>query len=79
MTDPKKTGLPDDAGNGMSDRSGYYDESERNVTSDDATKGTSGGWVPTRNLSNPDAMPEDTLDPDGSGTTFDAGDAIPKR
>lgn len=32
MTDPKQTGLPDDAGNGMSDRAGYYDESETGMT-----------------------------------------------
>ncbi|WP_288402289.1 hypothetical protein [uncultured Deinococcus sp.] len=32
MTDPKQTGLPEDAGNGMSDRSGYADESETGMT-----------------------------------------------
>lgn len=39
MTDPKKTGLPEDAGNGMSERSGYYDESESGMT--DTTIGQS--------------------------------------
>lgn len=68
MTDPKKTGLPEDAGNGMSDRSGYYDESESGRAST-----PTGGGVPD---SGP--LPEDTLDRDNSGTTFDAGDAIPR-
>lgn len=69
MTDPKKTGLPEDAGNDMSERSGYYDESESGRSSTPV-----GSGVPD---SGP--MPEDALDKDNSGTTFDAGDAIPKR
>ncbi|RJF71216.1 hypothetical protein D3875_06160 [Deinococcus cavernae] len=69
MTDPKKTGLPEDAGNEMSDRSGHYDESESGRVNT-----PTGG-----NTADSGPVPEDTLDPDGSGTTFDAGDAIPKR
>lgn len=75
MTDSEKTGLPADTDNGtdngtdtgnhMSDRAGYYDESE-------------GSPAPsqTDNLGSDEPAP---LDGDHSGTSFDAGDAIPGR
>ena len=74
MTDPKQpkqTGLPEDAGNQMSDRAGYYDESESGQTG--VPTGTGGAGVPAGDL------PEDVLDKDGSGTSFDAGNEIPGR
>ena len=69
MTNPSKTQKTPDTGNEMSDRSGYYDESD----SGESNTPTAGG------LSVPDGsdLPENVLDPDGSGTTFDAGDVIP--
>lgn len=70
MTDPKKTGLPTDIGDQMSDRAGYYDESD----SGEADTPTEGG-VPIPDGSD---LPEDVLDRDGSGTTFDAGNDIPR-
>lgn len=68
MTDPKKTGLPEDTGNEMSDRSGYYDESESGQRN--TGLGTDGDLMRRDEAKN-------TLDPDGSGTTFDAGNEIP--
>ncbi|CAM3669810.1 M-like protein [Deinococcus saxicola] len=55
-------GLPDDLGNGMSDRSGYYDESETGMT--DTPIG--------RERPSPKAVPDRPKDADDSGTTFDA-------
>lgn len=51
-------GLPDDLGNGMSDRSGYYDESEHTP--------------PGQERQTPKAVPDRPKDTDDSGTTFDA-------
>lgn len=70
MTDPKKTGLPADIGDQMSDRAGDCDESESGET-ETPTR----GGVP---IPDGEDMPEDVLDRDGSGTTFDAGDDIPR-
>lgn len=78
MTDPKKDTLPttgEDQGNGMSDRAGYYDESAENVVNDRHTRGTQSGGMPVDN----GPMPEDTIDRDNSGTTFDAGNVIPQK
>ena len=55
-------GLPDDLGNGMSERSGYYDESETGMTN------TPIG----RERQPPKAVPDRPKDTDDSGTTFDA-------
>ncbi len=68
MTDPRQTGLPTDAGDQLSERSGYYDESESgNVAT------PTGHEMPT-----PSAVPEPS-DRDGGGTSFDAGNEIPGR
>ncbi|GAA5513884.1 hypothetical protein Dcar01_02633 [Deinococcus carri] len=56
-------------GNDMSDRSGYYTESD----SGEEDTPTEGG-VPLPLGSD---LPADVLDADGSGTTFDAGNVIP--
>ncbi|MFC5848665.1 hypothetical protein [Deinococcus petrolearius] len=75
MTDPRQPdqqqGLPDDAGNEMSDRAGYMDDSDSGDMNTPV-----GGGVPTG--ASVDGLPEDTLDKDGSGTTFDAGSEIPR-
>ncbi|MDV6375042.1 hypothetical protein [Deinococcus arenicola] len=55
-------GLPDDLGNGMSDRSGYQGESETGMT--DTPIG--------RKRPLPKAVPDHPKDTDNSGTTFDA-------
>lgn len=62
-------GLPRDIGNELSDRSGYTDDSASGQT-DTAI----GGGVPTGS-----DLPENVNDPDGSGTTFDGGSAVPGR
>ncbi|MBB6015742.1 hypothetical protein ACFP9V_04695 [Deinococcus radiopugnans] len=58
----RQGGLPDDLGNDMSERSGYYDESETGMT--DTPIG--------RERQPPEAVPEHPKDTDDSGTTFDA-------
>lgn len=63
--DPKdrQGGLPEDAGNGMSERSGYADQYRRTGIDTAGDQAGQGSEVPQG----------DTLDPDESGTTFDAG------
>ncbi|GHG15612.1 hypothetical protein CBQ26_17860 [Deinococcus indicus] len=65
MSDDQKTtgqgGLPDEAGNGMSDRSGHYDESGTGAQD----TGLGGAATAT-----PGAVPEDQAS--GTGTTFGA-------
>lgn len=60
-------GLPSDAGNGMSERSGHYDESPSGLTDTPVATGLQSGRSKT----------EEQMDADDSGTTFDAGDATP--
>ena len=65
--DDKKTGLPADAGNGMSERSGHYDESDSGRT--DTPVGQ-----PTQDTTQPDAVPGQSGGRPGlseSGTSFD--------
>lgn len=67
MTDPK------DTGNGMSDRSGYYDESAS--ARQDSSLGD------THSAPSPSPRPTDANTAEGeqsSGTSFDGGNAIPR-
>ncbi|CAM4156125.1 hypothetical protein [Deinococcus marmoris] len=60
--DGAQGGLPADLGNGMSERSGHYDESETGMT--DTPIGME--------RPSPEAVPDRPKDTDGSGTAFDA-------
>ncbi|PNY80428.1 hypothetical protein [Deinococcus koreensis] len=62
-------GLPDDAGNGMSERSGYTGDSVTGMTDTPV-----GSGAPSERSSR-----GDQADSDGSGTTFDGGSAMPER
>lgn len=74
MTNPdqpnKQGGLPADTGDNLSERSGYYDESESGNTGNDL--------VHDQDVYSPSGTPENVGDSDGSGTTFDGGSAIPR-
>lgn len=60
--DNRQGGLPDELGNEMSERSGYYDESESGMTNTPVGQ----------QRQSPDAVPDRPKDTDDSGTTFDA-------
>ena len=66
MTDPKDTGLPEDAGNGMSSRAGYTGESESGRTETPVGQ-------PMQDAVAPDAVPTPTGSERGmnqTGTSF---------
>lgn len=62
-------GLPDDTGNELSERSGYTGDSVTGMTDTPV-----GSGAPSERDSQ-----DDQSDSDGSGTSFDGGDAIPGR
>lgn len=69
--DPKdrRGGLPEDAGNGMSERAGDAEQFGRTGLDTAGDQAGQGSEVPQG----------DTLDPDGSGTTFDADTSTSDR
>lgn len=69
MTDPKKPDSAEEMGNDMSDRAGYYDESDSGEY-DTPTFG--GAAIPIGS-----DVPEIVVNSGGTGTTFGPGNDIP--